>query len=229
MTPHLSTLTLHQLRIGELAADARQAATSHLAGCERCRKRLAVQERTRDEFVLQPVPAALRPAPERPGLVSWVRSLVPLAAIAFAAATFVVVPAIRDQAPAEVEAARTKGGGASLEVWVDRDAGPRALRDDEPLVAGDRIQVLYDPEGAEQVALVGRDPGGAVEIWGTLSPDHDGLQPAPFALTLDATPGYQEVLVVRSPRPLTEDLVERAVAGDPPNGVTVESVLLPKR
>lgn len=231
MTPHLSTLTLHRLRYGELATDAQASARAHLEGCARCRQRLGAQERTREAFVLQPIPPAIRALSEPPRpRFAWVRQLLPGLALAAVALTFVAVPALREVRPGlQVEEVRTKGAGPALEVWVDRD-GVRAVRDTDVLSAGDRIQVVFDPRQAAHVTIAGRDPTGAIEVWGTVTPERPGMQPAPFALTLDATPGYQEVFVVASPWPLTRSEVERAVEGRPlPNGIKVDSVLLPKR
>lgn len=238
-TPHLSTLALHKLRYGELGEAERRAAGAHLEACPVCRRRLGVQERTREEFVLQPVPADLQgtlasPArarsPRRGGASSWVQRLLLPWALVAAAAVFVGVPALRAARSVEAaEVVRTKGGASGLEIWIDRD-GPRALRGTDVLHAGDRVQVLYDPEGAPFVAVAGRDPTGEIQVWGHLRPERDGLQPAPFALTLDTTPGFQEIVVVRSPFELTPDEVRRAVLGRSlPAGVEAERVLLPKR
>lgn len=238
-TPHLSTLALHRLRYGELPEPERREARAHLDACAPCRRRLGVQERTREEFVLQPIPSELHAtlagpvrqrSPIRGGATAWVqRALLPLVLVA-AGAIFVAVPLARSSRAVEaLEQGRAKGGTGDLEIWIDRD-GPRALRDGDHLGAGDRLQVLYDPEGAPHVAIAGRDPTGEIQIWGHLRPEREGLQPAPFALTLDATPGFQEIVVVRSRVELTPDEVRRAVLGRRvPAGTAVERVLLPKR
>lgn len=59
MSPHLSTLALHALRYGELGDSEKQAALAHLEACGICRRRLAHQERVREEFLLQPVPESI--------------------------------------------------------------------------------------------------------------------------------------------------------------------------
>lgn len=227
MSPHLSTLTLHQLRYGELDPQAAARAQAHVQTCERCRRRLAVQQREREAFVLQPVPEPLRARPAPPHPPSWVATFLP--ALALAAACFVAVPVLRDLGHVEpVEQVRLKGAGPALEVWVERDGGARVLRPEEPLRAGDRIQILFDPQDASHIVLAGRDPTGTVEVWGALTPERPGLQPAPFGLTLDATPGYQEVAVIGAPAPLTEAEVARILDGRQANGVWMRSVMLPK-
>lgn len=238
-TPHLSTLALHQLRYGELPEPARREARAHLDACALCRRRLAVQERAREAFVLQPIPSALdatlagpvrQRSPNRGGATVWGHRLLLSLGLAAAVASFAAVPMARSSRAVEAfEHGRTKGGTGDLEIWIDRD-GPRALRDGDLLGAGDRLQVLYDPVGSPHVAIAGRDPTGEIQIWGHLRPERDGLQPAPFALTLDGTPGFQEIVVVRSPVELTPEEVRRAVLGRRvPARTTVERVLLPKR
>ena len=71
---HLSTLTLHRIRYGELEGEPLTDARAHLDTCARCSARLQAQEAHRSAFVLQPVPAAIRaaaPPPEAsPGWLS---------------------------------------------------------------------------------------------------------------------------------------------------------------
>lgn len=226
MSPHLSTLTLHRLRLGELQGDALSAAKTHLDGCEVCRGRAGHQLREREAFVLRPVPQAIRDVSARPALPWW-REWLPLGlAFAAAAAVFVAVPAIRGPDAPQIDTIRFRGELPTIEVWVDR-GGPRALRDGERVRAGERIQLGYDPRGASSIALAGRDGTGRIEVWTTNAPTGIGLVRAPFALTLDDAPGPQELFVVGSDRPLDEAAVKAALGGGVP-GVRVARVALPK-
>lgn len=237
MSPHVSTLTLHRYRYGELEPVERRDVRAHVDGCPRCRRRLAVQERERQAFVNLQVPEELAafaapaggPRPDR--ALGWLWALLP--GLAMAAAVLVTVPAVRTATEAPLEITRLKGGAEPLEVWKATEAGSRPVRDDERLRAGDRIQVVFHPEGAPWITLAGRNPSGQIEVWRTLQPDGDVAQPAPFALTLDETPGFQEVFVIGTPWPPTRGEVAGAIAGADsarplPNGVTVRGVMLPK-
>ena len=59
---HVSTLTLHQLRYGELSLDREREVRGHLDDCARCAGLLAQQEAQRHEFELLPVPESIRRA-----------------------------------------------------------------------------------------------------------------------------------------------------------------------
>lgn len=225
---HPSTLQLHQLRYGELSGEALGRVRSHLAGCDACAARLRAQEAERAAFVARPVPAALRQAaaPPRPAWWQW------LAPLLVAAAVVLCVRALRD-APAsgaagpEAPEIRFRGELPAVEVWVKGDRGPRALGEDERLGPGSVVQLKYDPRGASAIAIAGRDGSGKVEVYTTEAPIGIGLVTAPFALTLDATPGDQELFVVGSPQPLDEGLVRLAVTRGLP-GVRVGKVRLPR-
>lgn len=208
---HVSTLRLHRLRLGELSPTEEGEIRRHLADCPRCAARLDLQEQQRQAFVAAPIPEALRPQP-----APWARWLrwAGLALLPVAAALFLVVrlpeistapepPALR----AETPGLRTKGEAAHLEAWIDAPAGPVALRDGQPLSAGARVQLRFDPGPWRYVTLLGRDGQGVVEVYGTIPAKGAGLQDAPFALTLDDTPGVQQFYGLLSQiRPDPDDL-----------------------
>lgn len=182
---HPSTLRLHQFRLGELAIDDEDGVRTHLADCAACAARIDHQRAVRTEFARLPMPDALVPKPtlwERLG--AWRAALV-LVPIAAAAGVVVRLP------PAQTvdDGVRSKGANA-LEAWVETGATARPLYTNESLAAGDRVQLKFDAHGHRFVTLAGRDGSGQAEIYSTL-PAAAGLQTAPFALTLDATPGDQ--------------------------------------
>jgi len=229
---HLSTLTLHRLRYGELEGTERDGAQAHLRACARCSERLGVQEAERASFVVQPVPERLRNRgePQDGFLRRLSRELVPFAVAAFAAAAVTIaVPVLRGSSDAvDADTVRVRGAMPAIEAWVDLGTGPRPLRDGESLGSGDRVQLRYDSQGAVFVALAGRDASGVVEIYTLTAPSGDGLTTAPFALELDDAPGTQELFVVTSDAPLDEPTVEAALTGGTA-GVTVSRVAFPKR
>jgi hypothetical protein len=229
MTAHLSTLTLHRLRYGELDPTSAEQARRHLASCPTCAGRLSVQERERAAFVARPVPQPLRGLSEEPRMPSWWRELSGLAlALAAAAALFVAIPSIRPAVePGAGDIVRYRGELPAVEAWIDQGEGPRLLRPDDVLSAGHKVQLAYDPHGASSVAIAGRDGTGAIEVYTTNAPTGVGLVRAPFALTLDDAPGTQELFVVGSPGPLDEPTVKAAVRNGVP-GVRVARVAIRK-
>ncbi|MCA9488961.1 MAG: hypothetical protein KC621_03540 [Myxococcales bacterium] len=231
---HLNTLVLHQLRYGELGGDALLRANEHLAACETCASRLRAQESERAAFVAAPIPDAIRAigsAPAAPARAWW-RDWLPLAGALMAAASLsLVVRGVRTETvatPEVVDTVHVKGELPAVEVWVKRPEGTRPLREGEVVGVGDRIQLVYDPHGASVIALAGHDGSGGIEVYATNAPTGIGLVRAPFALTLDDTPGAQELFVIGSDRALSEQDVKEAVAGGV-QGVRVGHVVLRKR
>lgn len=219
MSPHPSTLTLHRLRYGELDAEAETALRAHLATCEACNGRLAVQLRERAAFVVRPVPVAIRELATPPVTRRRWTDLFPFALGAAAAALlFVAVLSLRTSTgPAPADAVAYRGSLPTVEAWIDQGRGARVLRDTDVLGAGDRIQLTYDPLGASYIAIAGRDGTGTIEVYTTNAPTGVGLVQAPFSLTLDGVPGVQELFVVGSDAPLDEREVKTAVVSDVPS------------
>ena len=221
MTAHISTLKLNQYRYGELESGASDEVRAHIERCEQCASRLAVQERARSEFALQPVPDAIAATAVPANNTRWLFRLAPVvvAALALLLSTFFLLPD---------DGVRPKGFLPEIEVWVGTDAGPRPLRADEKLSAGDSVQLVYNPAGHPLVTLVGRDGSGTLEVYGSALPEQpDALQPAPFALTLDGARGPQEFWVIASDRPLDDGELLDAIEGRL-NDVHVRGVIVPK-
>lgn len=221
---HVSTLTLHRLRQGELDAAATAEARAHLATCETCARRLRAQESARAEFELQPVPEALRAANDSRGFLRWIA--VGLAAAAAVLLVLLVAPGpdagIRD-------VTRTKGGGADVEAWVDTPSGPRALRPSEEVEAGDRIQVRFRRPSHPWVTLAGIDGRGDVEVYGTWTAAMDTAdwQMAPFSLRLDETPGDHALVLLFTDDKPTPGAVERvARSREAPPGAELRRLVL---
>ncbi len=202
---HLSTLTLHQLRYGELSPEEHRPVKAHLADCERCRARLQAQENNRAAFELAPVPEAIRAAakPRRRGW-RWAGLLVP--ALAAAAVALLAPTAGLDQlgSDASLEAGeRTKGleRSARLQVWLEERGEGRLLVPGATVSAGDRVQLKYRAARG-WVTLAGVDGRGEVEVYRALEvpAGADGWQTAPFSLTLDDAPGHQDFYAVFTER-----------------------------
>ena len=217
---HLSTLTLHRLRYGELDLDEERAAQAHLDDCERCASLLQRQQAARQEFELKPVPAAIiEAARPRPAWRRAVGSWQP--ALALAAAALLVVlglPRFFEAGP-EADEIRYRGL-AEVEVLVE---GSGLLEPGQTLVAGDRVQLRIGP-GPWRHAWVG-DGETVLEDFAL---DAGRATLAPFSLTLDDSQEDEEIVVVLAERSLDRGTLKRAMAGGRIDGVTVVRRTLPR-
>lgn len=222
---HLNTLLLHQLRYGELTGEGLARARAHLDTCPTCAGRLRAQQAERQVFVARPVPPLIRRATTPPSTRWWTW----LAPALLAALAVVVVRVAQAPQPAAIgepaPEVRFRGSLPTIEVWVRGERGARALAPGERVGPGSTVQLVYDPQGASAVALAGRDGSGTVQVYTTRAPTGIGLVQAPFALTLDDTPGDQELFVVGSDLPLDDGVVRLAVTQGVP-GARVARVRL---
>lgn len=220
---HLSTLTLHRFRLGELDADAERGARTHLVDCPVCASRLGHQDRTRAAFASEPVPAALLPRPGLTGrLRGWWAALVVVPALA--AALLYLGPL------AERGDTRLKGESAALVAWIEVGDSARPVYTDERLAPGTRVQLRYDPGAHRYVTFAGRDVTGDVEVYGTIIARGPGLTAAPFALTLDDLPGEQVFYTVLTDHRPDPESVATALRSPRPvlPGAEVATVVLHK-
>ena len=221
MSPHISTLDLNRYRYGELDREQHAAVDAHVEACARCARRLSTQQANRVEFVARPVPQAIANADHTPAPaaanntrhLSRVLSMVLMAAAA--ALLWVAVPSA-PLAGSSGDTILLRGDLPDLELWLESDRGPRPLRAGERLHSGDTVQMLFRPRGARWITLVGRDGTDAIEVWGTTEPMGNHLQPAPFALTLDDSPGPQQFFLLASDGPLDRATIREAVEGEAP-------------
>jgi hypothetical protein len=212
---HLSTLRLHQLRLGELHGPARDAAEAHLDACSVCSARLGHQDATRQAFVARPVPAAIT-ALDAPSWLDRLRSFrLGLLIVPLAAAALVTFSLPEDGIRTKGEPAeRAKGVVPVLEAWVRSGGSARPVYRGESMRAGTQIQLKYDAGAHRFVTIAGRDAKGTVEIYQTV-PASAGLTAAPFALTLDDAPGDQAFFAVLTDTRPDPDAVVEALSSDP--------------
>lgn len=245
---HLSTLRLHQLRLGELTGSAEADARAHVHACPTCADRLRHQESARAAFVLTPVPEALvAPAPTSPfdRLRAWwdglgERRAWGLAAVPVALAAMLSVQGIGptptgtndvgSEGTGADEGIRLKGDAQGLQAWVQSGTSARPLYSNEPLRAGSRLQLRYNPGRHRFVTLAGRDGSGRVEVYGTVPATGPGPQTAPFSLTLDDTLGDQHFYAILTDQRPAADTLARSLAAEPVSvpGAEVESLVVPK-
>ena len=231
---HLSTLALYRYHLGELPPPERLQADAHLASCAPCQARLEAARADDEAVASEPLPPLLQdlaaPSAERdaPTPSQWALFLrrVGMPAVSLLAAAVVLLMALPiTQQPSPPPGNRTRGALPDLEVWLQEASGHRPLRVGEALGEGDQVVLFYHPHHAPSVALAGRDHSGEVEVYRVLHPVKEGLQPAPFGLTLDNAPGVQEFFVVAGPRDLSDAEVVAAIErGDP----SVSRVVIPK-
>ncbi|MDP2307082.1 MAG: hypothetical protein Q8P18_13745 [Pseudomonadota bacterium] len=222
---HISTLRLHQLRLGELDAHARAPIDAHLAGCELCAGRLGHQDAQRAAFVRTPIPAGILPRPtwwERLGRLRAAFALVPVLAAALlvvTAGTSGPLPSPGEltagERPTSDDVLRTKGAVPLLEAWVKTGDSARPLYTGERVRGGTRVQLKYDAGKHRFVTIAGRDGHGTVEVYGTLAANGPGLATAPFALTLDDTKGEQAFFAILTDTRPAPDSVLKALAVEP--------------
>jgi hypothetical protein len=255
MNPHPSTLALHQLRLNELDNNRAHLVRAHLATCSTCSSRLAWQEAEHTSFRAESPPAwldALASAPAPPGtwdrLRAWWAGLRPefqggmvllpvAAALVFTIGGDPTGTAIGGPGVAPVETPnappeRPKGAVTNaLEAWVQVGDSARPLYADERVPAGTRLQLRFNPRGHRFVTFAGRDGGGAVEVYGTVPVSANGPTNAPFALTLDDSPGPQAFYAILTDQHPDADVLVAALARDPSHiaGAEVASLVVPKR
>ncbi len=222
---HLNTLTLHRYRYGELDEAELATLRTHLADCERCSARLAAQENNRAAFELTPVPDFIkdlssRQAPRKAAW--WTRWQVWLApALGLAAALLIALPtgpsdSLKDPDHLPPEVVSTKGVKDVLEAWLETDRGPRPLAEGATVGPGSRIQLRYRKAPEGWVTFAGSDGSGDFEVYGTWPTEsaEEGWQTAPFALTLDETPGIQKFYAVFTSDPPAPETVEASLRQD---------------
>ncbi len=226
---HLSTLSLHQLRYGELDDTQEREARAHLAECEHCASLLAAQQNHREAFVLSPVPPALR---ELEPATPWWRRLFagqwtgPLAAVA---ALMLIVPIALlvpgEEDPITEEPEISEKGGIHLEAWLETNEGPAILDENALLRAGDREQLKFASQGRPFASFGGLDEAGNTEVYGTVSTTGEGIETAPFALTLDDAPGRQRFFALFTWERPSEDTVRQSISsGQAPEGGILRSI-----
>lgn len=226
---HVSTLKLHQLRYGELSPEVAGELRAHLDGCDTCRDRLHAQQATRAEFVTMPIPAAIQELEAKPSPWLWLRELLSggwgsPGMVAVALLALLVVGRLVGFGEVEHEGVRYRGVAPEMEVWLGTEAGARVLGTSDALRSGDQVQLVFDPKGAGWVVLAGRDGTENLEVYDNSPVVTEGLQSAPFSLTLDDAAGPQAFFIVTSSLPLTEAEVAEAIAGAGEGTVQVRSM-----
>jgi hypothetical protein len=224
---HPGDLALRRRRAGELAHAAMLAIDEHVAACPPCRARLRAledeQRRFEGEISFDRFAAGVERAARTSGRArrapvrAWAYSALAMAA-GVAIVLTVRAPAGSRGAGAVDPGVRLKGG-AGMVVRVAGASGQRVSSVDgnEPLAAGERLRIGYQPGGHRYLLSLSIDERGEVtplypERGASLAvPDGppEATRYLPDSLELTG-PGIERIFVVLSDAPIDMDVARRA-------------------
>ncbi len=220
---------LERLAAGELPEDAARRVWARLQASGEGR-RLAELHRSNRELLAAHPPAQV--AAEVHRRLGRRRSRLVLPVLAFGmAAALLAVP--------QPEVTREKGLVAPthprLAVYRQSDSPPRPLPPSSRVRAGDVVQVEYAAAGRRFGVVASVDARGQVTLHlpeqpGAAAPlEPAGEHPAPSALELDDSPGFERFVFVTGDVPFPTSLVVRALRdGQPLRGLDVAEIVLQK-
>jgi hypothetical protein len=189
----------------------------HLAGCERCRARVARMEREGEDFRRFVLPATLdavleKNAPRRRSRWLWLAGLAPVAAAA------ALIVSLRAQPPEGYEGEK---GGMTLVAYLGAPGGAKMVLDGQPVSPSAALRFTVSPAGRCNLWVVSVDE--SAQISRIYPAQGDGGAPVskqgalPGGAVLDGRAGLERFYAVCSPGPLRyEDLtksVRAAVRG----------------
>jgi len=202
MTEHVSTLTIDSLALGALDTDTEARAAAHLASCADCRAEQAAAAALRAHFSTHVLPRT-SPVSRRSWRWAWV-----VAPALVAAAVLLVVIRDRGTAPDELGIK----GGATWQVFANRNGDTFPVRDGTTLVPRDRIRFVVTPGGARYLLVASVDGAGTASIYypygGTQSgPAQGEHSELPGSIVLDAAKGPERLYAIFSDDPIAAELV----------------------
>ncbi len=195
----------------------------HVAGCERCRARVARMNEEGEEFRRFVFPATVDAVQDaavrrRPRL-AWL--LGPIGALAAAAAVLVLV---RGPAGPPADYLGVKGNGVGFTVFVNEAGGARPLEDGAVVPASAALRFKVSLAGECFLWILSVDAKGQVSrIYppkGT-PPEKRSAGPVPGGAVLDGEAGPERLFAVCAPQSLAWAEVRRAAE---PAGAGVDSV-----
>ena len=193
---HPSRLALDRLALG--VAD--EATRAHTAACAHCTAQVNAVA------VELPIPAWVRElagARRRP-VVAWWKLLAPV--LATAAAVFIGFIAM----PRGLYVGDKGVGTPQAQAWVNRH-GAVAVWNGEPLRPDDAFRFEVRPGSFKHLTVVELQAGRLFRVLHSAPVASDGLSPA---WAVDAQGEHEEVVVLLSSAPLSENELRRALAGE---------------
>ncbi len=216
--PGCSAMRVRRLLAGELAGAEAERTRAHVEGCARCgqvQREIALEQEALRREVSFPAFAAgvaekLAARPRRSVLSRWA-PLLAAAGLALVASALVL-------RPSDTETVRSKGAGTA-QLFVQDQAGTRALSAGGPVAAGARLRIALHPAGRTQAAAVLIELGETSVLYSGAAVN--GPLPQAFEWTGQ---GAASLLVVLSDQPI--DAAKIHSAGDAPPGADVWQVQL---
>ena len=206
---HPSRLALDRLVLGH----ADEETKTHAAACAHCSAHMkAVQ-------VELPIPGWVRElegAPRRSPFAWWRPAAGFAAMVAAALIAFVAIPTAGPYIG-------DKGVGPEVQVWVNRGGAVSTWQPGSALRPDDSFRFEVKPAGFTHLTVVELRAGQLFRVLHSAPIAGDGLSPA---WAVDADGSQEEVAVLMSKAPLSEDELRRALAGE--GGVWFTRLKFPK-
>jgi hypothetical protein len=212
-----------ELRLEAHLLEPSREVAVHVAGCERCTRRLEEMTRAGERFRREVYPravVAVRDAAERPPRRWWRRPWM-LPALGLATATAVAVLVVRPGQPGE-DYLGTKGAALGLTVYADAPGGPRAIEDRAQVPAGAALRFSLRVPGRCRPWVASVDATGVVSQLfpppGSAAVEVERSGPLPGGAVLDGRPGPERVYAICPARALPWDAVRAAIQRAAPPG-----------
>jgi hypothetical protein len=184
----------------------------HLAGCERCRARIARMEREGDDFRRFVLPATLdavleKNAPDRRKRWLWLLGIAPVAAAA------ALIVSIRPSRPPEGYVGEK--GGLSLVAYLGAPGGARMVLDGQTVLPSAAVRFSVSPAGRCNLWVFSVDESGQISRIYPAQGDGGAPVSKPGALpggaVLDGRAGLERFYGVCTPDPLRYDDLTKSV------------------
>lgn len=206
-----------ELRLEEHLLAAAPEVAAHVAGCERCARRLEEMARDGDRFRREVFPravVAVRDAAERAPRPRWRRPWV-LPTLGLATAAVLALVLVRPTAPDDGYVGTKGTAGFGLTVYAEMTDGPRPIEDGAhvPAAAALRFSLRVPRRCWPWVASV--DATGAVSQLfpppGSAPVEVDRSGPLPGGARLDGKTGPERLYALCPGRPLPWEVVRASV------------------
>jgi hypothetical protein len=196
-------------------------ADAHVAGCERCKGRLAEMKVQGEEFARLVHPATADAlAARRRGALRW--QWASWLALPCAAAAAALIASLSLGPPAGYLG--SKGPAVALTVYAQSNGLARALHDGAQVQAGAALRFRVQPDHSCHLWIVSVDQTGLVSqlypAAGDLSAEKSAGGALPGGALLDGRPGPERMFAICSEEPISFTELSRAIERSVPVGAT---------